>query len=506
LGTVKKFERVEKIEGAPSDLEAEHALLGILLFDNSQIHAVSDIICPDAFYEPTHGRVYETIAAVVGAGRLADPLTVNHEMLADEGLAHLDGVHFLFGLVNASPAGPGARSYAKQIRELWQRRELIRLAESLAAQARGGETSTVLIEAAERDLLALQMTSNTVQLISASEAIDSVTDQLEQPNKSFGVPLGLYPIDHVTGGMMRGELWLLAGRPGAGKSAIASCAVLHVARHVQAPTGESLGVLEVCCEMTVEQLMRRHIADLAYEMHGADAPSYSAMRKRELTVDQKDIFYQSTQRLRDLKTLRLVYRAGLSIGNLRAMVRRQASKWSREGIRLGLISVDHVGLLKGSTPKWQGQRAQEQGEIAREMKDLAGELDIPILALVQLSRRVEERDNKRPQLSDLRDSGEWEQSADGVIGVYRDAYYAEREMAPKRRDEILLWEERKMSKQVDAILLKVREGQTQTVKLWADMARNAIRGSAPDIFMGRPSITAALNPDRQYPPSPSRFD
>jgi replicative DNA helicase len=141
-----------------------------------------------------------------------------------------------------------------------------------------------------------------------------------------------------------------------------------------------------------------------------------------------------------------------------------------------------MGLVRSSAAT-RG-RSEAQGEVARDTKQLAGELDTAILALVQLSRKVEERDDKRPMLSDLRDSGEWEENADGVIGCYREAYYAQREPEPKRRDLKLLWDERRESRIVDAMFLKIREGEARTVHLWADMGRNAIRGEAPASHYG----------------------
>jgi replicative DNA helicase len=234
--------------------------------------------------------------------------------------------------------------------------------------------------------------------------------------------------------------------------------------------------------MTVEQMMRRHVADILYERHGNKAPSYSAMRKKIMSEEQQRLMLDAKSEFRDLNTLVSVYRSGVKIADIRNMVRRQKVIWARHGIKLGLITVDHVGLVKSSTAN-RG-RTESQGEVAREMKELGGELDAAIFALVQLNRQVESRDDKRPMLADLRDSGEWEENADGVIGFYRDSYYAKRELEPKSFEKRVAWEERCASNIIDAILMKIREGEMQTVKLWADMARNAIRGFAPELAYG----------------------
>jgi replicative DNA helicase len=245
--------------------------------------------------------------------------------------------------------------------------------------------------------------------------------------------------------------------------------------------------------MTVEQMMRRHIADWCYAKWGPAAPSYSLIRKRALSAQQLLMFREAATAIRELGTLKSLYRTGLTVPVLKSIVRRQKAAWLRQGIRLGVVTIDHMGLVlaSGSAQK----RSEAQGEVARDTKRIASELEVPVIALVQLSRKVEERDDCRPRLSDVRDSGEWEENADGVIGLYREAYYAQRETEPKRHDLKLAWEDRRSSKWVDAMFLKIREGEMQTVQLWADLPRNAIRGGIPDsAFLG--SHVDLLDPDQ----------
>lgn len=503
---------------APHDLEAEQALLGTLIFDLKAAEVISDELEPEAFHEPLHARIFAKLQTV-GAG---DALTLYHALSPDGALEQLGGMRYLADLVDRAPASSLVAEYAQVVRTLWQRREIAALAQEAIVSTRQGVDPSEIIEAQEQGLLAVQMQSKRVSLVSAADAADRTMLELENPRVAFGTRLGLQPLDDVTGGFMPGELWLFAGRPSMGKSAVVSTADLNIALHGLGADGERMGSIEICSEMTVGQLTRRHITDLAYALHGPDAPSYSNIRKRNVTAEQLAIFRESAMAFRRIDTLKLLYRTNLTIQTLRSTIRRQKAAWSRIGVKLAMVSVDHAGLVRASQAAQRGHRSEAQGEIARDMKQLAGELDVALAVVVQLNRKVEDRDDKRPQLADLRDSGEWEENADGVIGFYREAYYAQRELEPKRHEEKLLWEERRSSPWIEAILLKIREGEAQTVKLWGDMARNAIRGGIPDsayrrhgLDFGRSSAAldaAALNPDAPLPPggfatySPGEFE
>lgn len=461
-----------------TDLDAEQAVLGAALFDNAMLELPDAQLQPEFFAEPVHQRIFTVARDLVQAGRSADPITVHGRLLSDPALESLGALGYLLDLVDKAPTNKTAAEYIPIIHELWQRRELIRIGRSIIDDA-GTEPPAQVIEQSEKQLLAIQVSNRGDHLVTAAEAVASVVNQLDNPEAGSGVKIGLSPLDDVTGGFMAGEMWIVCGRPGMGKSAVASSAALHVARHGRAPSGRPLGVIEISCEMTVEQMMRRHIADLGYELHGSQAPNYSAIRKRSLSPEQRLVFNEATAEVRALRTLRSVYRTGLTVSAVRSLARRQKAAWDREGIDLGLVIVDHVGLIR---PSYGIQkRSEAQGEVARDTKELAGSLTCPILSLVQLNRQVEARDNKRPLLSDLRDSGEWEENADGCVGCYREAYYAQNEREPKGHEQKLLWDERRTSKTVEAIVLKIREGEMQTVKLWADMGRNAVRGFLPEI-------------------------
>ena len=468
-----------KIKSAlPSNMELEQGLLGMILGDSASVEDLPDNFSGAHFYEPTHGRIFDAVKARANAGMSADVTLMASYLEQDPGVRQFGGEGFLTDLYVNAPPRYLIKSYAERILDLWRRRSLLELSDRISEVGFTETPTEDILQGVEKDVLAIQALSSLSRTYDASEAVSMVLETLDNPSKAFGVRTGLTPIDDVTGGFMPGELWLGAGRPGMGKSAVANCLALHVARHGVAPSGERLGVIEFGSEMSVEQMMRRHICDMAFEMFGRQAPTYSAARKRTLTEPQFQAFRSAANVLAQLGTLSSIYRTGMTVPSIRSIIRRQASAWKRKGVVPGLITIDHVGLIRSSA-KAKG-RTEAQGEIARELKELCGELNIPILALVQLNRGVELRDDKRPMLADLRDSGEWEENADGVIMFYREAYYARRDPEPKSYDARGEWEARCASPMVDAILAKVREGETQTVKLWADMGRNAIRSNAPD--------------------------
>lgn len=482
------------------DLPMEQAVLGILLYENQDAAEMAEQFEPIIFFEPTHQRIFGVIRELLRTGRAADALTVFNKLEADEGLTELGGRRYLADMIDTAPGFIRLKDYFPALVELWRSREIIRLADNIAFQARDGDASAELIDHIEKSVAALAVQASDTAMTSAAEAIDQVLAEMNNPSLTPGVKIGLSPIDDVTGGFMFGEQWILAGRPSMGKSALANSAALHVAMQGLDPDGKRLGVIEISCEMSVSQMWRRHVCDYAFEMFGQKAPSYSALRRRALTEEQKQMFAAAAEKLRGLETIASVRKAGLTVKGIAAMIKRKKYEWKNKGIRAGLVAIDHAGLVvaDGRT----NGRTEEQGQIARKLMDVIADAGIAGLTLVQLSRKLEERDNKRPQMSDVRDSGEWEQCCDGLIGVYRDAYYAQRELAPKGGgDRHTIWEERCRSNEIEAIGLKIREGEIQTMKLFGDMARNAIRGHAPENYYGSAGgfdfgrASAMLNPD-----------
>ena len=432
-------------------------------------------LTPDTFYDPVHGRIWSAISARLANGRRADPVTVWEAMKDDAGLVDFGGMAYLGELLDKAPPTDVAVDYVPLLLDVSKRRELILISSQLEQTARAG-TGKDALEWAEGALLGLAASHSPAKLVSAAQAADDVLAYLDAPeDDADGFLTGIQPLDEHLGRLLAGDLVLIPGRPGMGKSALAACIALNVAR-------QGIGVIEINSEMSTAQMMRRHLTDLAFERHGRAAPTYKDIRRRRVSPEQYRMLVEARDIVSSLP-LMMVKRSGLTLSSLRSMIRRQAATWAGQGIRLGMVSMDHVGLMQADGGG--KDRYTDQTGIAIGMKQLADELGIPVVALVQLSRKVEDRDNKRPQLADMRDSGAWEENADIVIGAYRDAYYANKEPEPKddgRPNSLLKWNDwdaRKKSKTIEAILLKVREGEEGIVPLWASIGHNAIRGAEP---------------------------
>lgn len=465
----------------PASIEAEQALLGVLLYDNDAFHRLEGVE-PHHFHEPFHGRLFERIRTLIASGRLADPILMADGFTSDPAFEQLGGVRYLADLMDRAPQSQAIVDYGRVVAELAQRRDLISLGGEMANAARDSEIGPeAVISIAEAGLLAMQVQTRPMKLISAAQAAADVLADLDNPaDRQAGVSTGLEPLDAHLGPLLSGDLVLLMGRPSMGKSAVAGCIALNVAQAGQ-------GVIEINGEMTAGQMTRRHLTDLAQASFGARGPKYSDIRKRAVTLEQRQILDHAYRLIHGLPLL-MIKRSGLKLSQLRSLVRRQTAAWAREGIVLGTVVIDHVGLIHPDQAT--RDRYADQTIVSNSLKALAEELGCPLIALNQMNRQNENRDDKRPQLSDLRDSGSWEQDADLVIGCYREAYYAQKQAEPltnkagrageEQQAVWAEWDRARRSRTVEAIVLKAREGETGTVKLWGDVARNAIRGAAPE--------------------------
>lgn len=491
----------------PHNLEAEQALLGALMFENEWVHRMPAGLRGSLFYEPFHQRLYDAILDNVNAGYLAEPTVLVEEFRGDPAFREFGGLRYLADLVDRAPPGSNSPEYARVIIDLGMRREIMRQAMDMYRRAGdtgpGAPDAKGLITAIESDLIGMQVDNRVGELQSLQEGIRGTIAYVQDRTSHTGIETGLRPLDLQLGPMLPGDLLLLAGRPSMGKSAVGLSAALNVAAPGLAALlngrdpdefgiPPAAGVIQVHGEMTFGseteggQTVRRHMTDVGYHLYGTEFPKYSDIRKKNVSADQVEMMRRVEQTLADVP-IRGIKRTGATISTIRSLVRRQASDWKRAGIKTGLLLVDHVGLLR-SDGENRG-RYDSQTEIAIAMKEIAGELGIPVLALVQLNRNVEQRDDKRPMLSDLRESGAWEENADVVMMAYRDAYYAQREPEPDVTKNSGMdwakWDGRRKSKQVEILLPKVREGDAGgSAMLWADLAWNAIRGMEPDKMGG----------------------
>lgn len=465
-----------ELRGLPANVMAEQGVLGAVLFDNTSLDLVEGLEARH-FHDPFHGLCWSCVIELVTHGRSADPVAMTDRLRAEPGFDEMGGTGYLIELMDKAPPQSAIPALSDSIKDNFVRREIIRLAREASAEAQGGAVdASAVISRVESALLAIEVGAKPLRPVTAAFAAARVLEYLDAPKEQAdGIYTGLDPLDRALGPMMPGDLVLFMGRPGMGKSAAAECVAVNIADRRTSAHPNGHGVIQINGEMSIEQMARRHLADLAHKRWHHDGPKYSDMRRREISPRQRQMLDTAAA---DLSAMPLVMlkKTGLYLSSLRSVVRRQKIEWARQGIPLAAVIIDHVGLMKSEA---QGRgRYDEQTEISNGLKELAGELDTVVIALNQMNRQNESRDNKRPQLADLRDSGSWEQDADVVIGWYREAYYAQRETEPEKSFEWSEWDRRARSKDVEAIVLKAREGETKTVKLWADVARNAIR-SAP---------------------------
>jgi len=418
----------------PQNVEAEAALLGALMIDNRLAEDIQLKLRPDHFFEPLHGRIYEQILKLVDRNMIANPVTLRPLFEADEEMRELGGPSYLAQLTGSGAAIIGARDFAEQVYELALLRSLIGVGREMVEQAL--DTSEEVdpkgqIEAAEAALYRVAEEGGgegSVKTFAQATrlAIQMAEKALNTGGGLSGVTTGLETVNAKTGGLHRSDLLILAGRPGMGKTALATNIAFNAAQRLVRDLEEGIaleksagaGVAFFSLEMSADQLATRILAEQS---------GISSENLRMGKISQLE-FRNLARAAADLESLPLYIddTPGLTIAALRTRARRLKRQ---KGV--GLIVVDYLQLLQGTGRSANENRVQEISEISRGLKTLAKELNVPVLALSQLSRAVEQREDKRPQLADLRESGSIEQDADIVLFVYREEYYvASRE--PKR--------------------------------------------------------------------------
>ncbi|GAA0212578.1 replicative DNA helicase [Brevundimonas nasdae] len=458
--------------GLPKNLEAEQALLGQIMYDNAVMERLPDALRAEHFFEPYHQRIFEACGGAITAGRTAEPTLLASTLSADPAFSEYGGLRYLADLVDRAPPAANAKDYARDIRDLSDRRTLIRVSGDIAASA--GDMAAPAAEhvaSAEAALFSLAETGDQSKGIqSFRDAMSGAVDMIEAAYRRDGALSGLsthlIDLDHKLGGLHPSDLLILAGRPSMGKTALATNIAYRVAdayeavQDADAPRGlrtvNGGVVLFYSLEMSAEQLAMRIIADVA-EVSG------DKLRKGEIDANQFRRIKEVQARLAEIP-LYIDATGGLPIAKLAARARRQKRKTG-----LDLIVVDYLQLITTGANA-QKNRVQEVSEITGALKALAKDLGVPVLALSQLSRKVEEREDKRPQLSDLRESGSIEQDADAVMFVYREAYYLGRAEPKEGSVEHVAWvdEMGKVQGQAEVIIGKQRHGPIGTVRLSFD--------------------------------------
>jgi len=462
----------------PHNIEAEQALLGAVLVNNDACDRVSGFLEPAHFYEPLHARIYEAAATLIRQGKLATPVTLKSYFDNDETLSEIGGPAYLAKLAAAATTVLNAEEYGRTVYDLAVRRRLISIGEDIVNEAFDSPVESRPedhIERAEQALYEIAETgkygSGFLNFATAlTHAIDMAAKAYERDGGLSGVASGLRDLDAMMGGLQPSDLVVLAGRPSMGKTSLATNVAYHIARAYEAEhhadgtaevkDGAIVGFFSL--EMSAEQLATRIIAEQAM------IPSEKIRRGR---IDE-DEFHRLVQVSQELQGLPLYIddTGGITVAQLAARARRLKRQRG-----LGLIVVDYLQLLAGSSRKAVEGRVQEVTEITTNLKALAKELNVPILALSQLSRQVENRDDKRPQLADLRESGSIEQDADVVLFIFREEYYVQRREPREGTPEHFEWQEEmdKVHGLAEVIIGKQRHGPTGTVKLQfqADVTR-----------------------------------
>lgn len=451
-----------------SSIEAEQALLGAVLINNDALRAVDGLVTRDDFSEPLHGHLWNIMLEAERAGRRIDPKLLVAKLGPDAKLplANLTVGQYVARLAAEATTVINAPDYARTIRDISDRGRLIQIGDGLCAnrEADPSIAATCAIDDLDAVLAARSGRSAPATTMAAAlaGAIDLAAKAYRSGGRPTGISWGLSSLDRKTLGLQRSELVTLAARPGMGKSALALC----VARRAGA-AGEK--VLFISLEMSDASLAQRMISDALYD--DGVRLSYWALRAGKFTEPEFEAVSKAAARLADLP-IKIEQQPALTAAQIAARARQQKR---RHG--LDLLIVDHLHLVRPSE-RYKGHRVEEIGETTRALKGIAKELDIPVLALCQLSRAVEGRDDKRPILSDLRNSGDIEQDSDVVAMLYRESYYLERSKPSERDGEAFAkWmaAAEKAENKLDVIIEKQRNGPVGTVRLFCSVAHNAAR-------------------------------
>lgn len=459
----------------PQNLEAEQALLGAILANNKAFEKVSEFLKPQHFADPVHAKIFEVMSKLITRGHIADVITLKNYFEQEGSLNEVGGAKYLVKLADSATPLTNAEYYAQFIYDKYLRRELISTGFDIVNDASKEDIdsdASAQIEAAEKRLFELSNQGDiNGGFVDFSDALISSLGHIEEAyqkeGKISGLPTALDALDNKTGGLNNSDLIIIAGRPAMGKTALATNMAYNVAEymmHAKDLDEKSKGVAFFSLEMSADQLATRILSTVT-QTNG------HKMRTGELDNAE---FTRIAAAVRELEKLPLYIddTPGLNINTIRTRARRL-----KRNKGLGLIVIDYIQLIMGTgSKKTEGNRVQELSEISRGLKILAKELNVPVIALSQLNRGVEQRDDKRPVMSDLRESGSIEQDADIVMFVYRENYYIQNEEPQQKASEtpehlqkrIEEWEARvRATANIGEVIIgKQRHGPTGTVQLF----------------------------------------
>ncbi len=431
---------VAKLRTPPHSIESESSVLGGLLLDNAAWDRVGDLLKDVDFYRHEHRLIFSAIATLVNASKPADVITVFEQLQGIGKAEEIGGLAYLNALAQYVPSASNIRRYAEIVRERGILRKLITASDEIATYAFNpqGQPVAKILDQAEQKIFKIGEEGSRMKQGFQSmdtlvvDLLDRVQEMADNDNDVTGVPTGFIDLDRMTSGLQAGDMVVLAARPSMGKTAFA----VNIAEHVA--LNEGLPVAIFSMEMGAAQLAVRIVGSIGRIDQGH-------LRTGKLSEEEWPRLTEAIERLRTI-SLHIDETPGLTSSELRANARRLA----RQCGKLGLIVVDYLQLMSGSNTSGTDNRATELGEISRGLKMLAKELQCPVIALSQLNRSVEQRTDKRPMMSDLRESGAIEQDADIIMFIYRDDYYNKDSKDPGT---------------AEVIIGKQRNGPTGTVRL-----------------------------------------
>ncbi len=476
----------------PTNVEAEQALLGAILANNQAYERVADFLAADHFADPVHARIFEACGILIERGQIANAVQLKNLFEREEALEAVGGAQYLARLQASFVTIINAKDYGRTIHDLFLRRQLIDLGGDIVNEAHEHDLeadASGQIEVAEERLYKLAETGQTEGGLlplkrAVVESVGMVEAAMRRDGQVAGVSSGLRDLDKLLGGLHRSDLIILAARPSMGKSTLATNIAFNIAnspREERDPEGNVIEMRQPVAffslEMSAEQLATRLIS----ECSGVGSDS---MRKGEIRNEEFDRIFEASRQLYEVP-LFVDDTPALSVSALRTRARRMKRQFG-----LSLIVVDYLQLMQPPAGKRSENRVQEVSEITRGLKALAKDLDVPVLALSQLSRQVENREDKRPQLADLRESGSIEQDADVVMFIYREQYYLDRaepmqrddENAEKFHERSQRWQERRDNAEnlSDVIVAKQRHGPIGTIKLFFNGATTTFQDYQDD--------------------------
>tara|TARA_B100001996_G_C18645691_1_gene587310 strand:- start:218 stop:1651 length:1434 start_codon:yes stop_codon:yes gene_type:complete len=447
----------------PCNIEAEQAVIGSILVSNELFDEVTILIDSQKFFDPIHIKIYETIEKLIHKGLLANPITLKNYFENDEGLKELGGQEYLIKITKFATSGKQVVDYANIVHEMHIRRELIKISENLSDQSKADSESTTtgeeIIQSTEKSLFDLaergHFNRSFLKFENAlKQTIEMAKIAYQNEEGVVGVPTGLTDLDNRLGGLHKQDLIIIAGRPSMGKTALATNIAFHAAKNIEKKESKST-VAFFSLEMSSEQLSTRILSEQS-RIRSND------IRRGKVSEKEFEQFIEASKNIVDLP-LYIDETPAITISAISNRARRIKRLFGLE-----LIVVDYIQLMRsGTTNRKNENRVQEISEITQGLKALAKELDVPVLALSQLSRAVEQRDDKKPQLADLRESGSIEQDADVVMFVYREAYYLERKEPTLGSIEHAEWQQKmdEISTIAEIMIGKQRHGPTGNVRV-----------------------------------------